>query len=310
MYFCREGGVKLYLSGAAGARRDSAGNPRATVSGTPALAYTEILSRHSGYRGLPRFSANVSTLFTEAPLLERFECARRAGFDAVEIQFPYDLDPGELKTALDDCSLPLALINFPAGDLLTGGEGYAAISGRDVELAEALEQGSEFARLLRPRAMHLLAGCPAAARDRDECRRVFAASLDAAGASLEGTGVRLVVEAINDIDWPGYLLPRAAQVLDLIDHRPQIELEFDVFHARRMGDDPLPILREHIDRIGHIQFADHPGRGEPGSGNLDFAELFALIDALPYAGYVGAEYFPSTTTEATLDWLRRYRASR
>ncbi len=201
-------------------------------------------------------------------------------------------------------------MNFPAGDLLAGGEGYAAVPGRDVELAAALDRGCEYARVLAPRAMHLLAGCPAPERDRGECLRVYAASLGDAGARLDGTGVRLVTEAINDIDWPGYLLPRAAQVLDLIAGVPRVELEFDIYHAHRMGDDPLRVLREHVGRIGHIQFADYPGRGEPGSGELDFGKLFALIDALRYDGFVGAEYLPTTTTEETLGWLRRYRAAR
>lgn len=261
---------------------------------------------------MPRFSANLSTLFTEVPLRERFECARQAGFDAVEIQFPYTVDAPELKAALDDCGLPLALINFPAGDLLSGGEGYAAIPGRDAELAAALEEGIGYARVLAPRAMHLPCGCPAPGRDRDECLRVFAASLAAAGARLVERGIRLVAEPINDLDWPGYLLPRAAQVLDLIAQLADLDLalELDIYHASRMGDDSSRLLRDHIDRIAHIQFADHPGRGEPGSGNLDFDELFALIDALPYRGYVGAEYLPTTATEDTLGWLRRYHASR
>lgn len=261
---------------------------------------------------MPKFSANLSTLFTEMPMLERFECARRAGFDAVEIQFPYDIDPFDLKTALDDCALPLALINFPAGDLLTGGEGYAAIPGGDAELAQALEQGLEYARVLEPCAMHLLAGCPSPGRDRGECLRTFAAGLERAHARLDGTGVRLVVEAINDRDWPNYLLPRAAAVVELIASLPRLELglELDVYHASRMGDDPRRELRAHSGHIGHIQFADAPGRGEPGSGEIDFAKLFALIDALPYAGYVGAEYLPTTTTEDSLGWLNRYRACR
>ena len=259
-----------------------------------------------------RFSANLSTLFTEVPLRERFERARRAGFDAVEIQFPYAVDARELQAALDDCGLPLALINFPAGDLLDGGEGYAAIPGRDAEFAAALETGIEYARVLGPRAMHLLSGCPAPERDRGECHCVYAASLATAGARLAEHRVRLVVEPINDLDRPGYLLTRAAQVLDLIRQLPNLDLalEFDIYHASRMGDDPARLLRDLIDRIAHVQFADHPGRGEPGSGKLDFGKLFALIDALPYTGYVGAEYLPTTATEDTLGWLRRYRASR
>ncbi len=75
----------------------------------------------------------------------------------------------------------------------------------------------------------------------------------------------------------------------------------------RMGEDVAQGLREHIDRIGHIQFADTPGRHEPGTGELDFTQLFGLIAELPYSGFCAAEYRPQSQTEAGLDWLRLYQ---
>ncbi len=257
---------------------------------------------------LPRFSANISTLYRELPLLERIDCARHAGFTGIEIQFPYEIDATELKAALDDAGLPLVLCNFPAGDLMQDGEGYAAIPGREAEFEEALDSAAGYAQILRPRSMNLLSGRPREAQDTAECLRRFESHLVAAHARLQPLGVKLLTEAINPYDLPRFLLSRPTQVLDLIRRLPQIELlmQLDIYHATRVGEDPLYLLDRHIDRIGHIQFADHPGRGEPGSGDIDFDSLFARIDALPYAGFVGAEYFPTAQTRTSLDWLRRY----
>lgn len=254
-----------------------------------------------------KFSANISTLFTESTLLERIDCARRAGFDGIEIQFPYDIDAHELKAALDDSDMPLVLCNLPAGDLLAGGEGDASIPERRSEFEASLELACDYARILRPRAMNLLSGCPDATRDRAICLQVFAANLAATDARLRKLGIKLVTEAINTLDQPGFLLSRARQVVELIERLPQVEfkLQFDLYHTSRMGDDPAQLLAQYIARIGHIQFADDPGRGEPGSGALDFDRLFGLIDALPYNGFVGAEYFPGGNTRDSLEWLWR-----
>jgi hydroxypyruvate isomerase len=258
---------------------------------------------------VPRFSANISTLFREVSLFERIGLVAAAGFDAIEIQFPYDQDPAVLRAELETQNLPLVLMNFPVGDLMAGGEGLAAVPGREVEFEQALSESRKFAEVLRPAAMNLLAGKPDLRHDRAQCRAVFESSLRKASALTRQLGIQLLTEPVNSIDLPGFFLSTEQQTLDLIDAMPDIDLrmQYDLYHMQMMGSDLLTSLPEVIDRVGHIQFSDLPGRTEPGLGIIDFEQIFKLIDALGYQGYVGAEYFPTVTTSASLDWLKPYR---
>lgn len=106
-----------------------------------------------------RFSANLSMLFLEVPELARPAAARRAGFDAVEVQFPYGHEAGRWRDALDAAGVDLALCNVPAGDLMTGGQGLAGVPGREAAFREAVAQAATVARVLKPRNINVLAGC-------------------------------------------------------------------------------------------------------------------------------------------------------
>jgi len=256
-----------------------------------------------------RFSANISTLFPELPMTERIGAAAAAGFDAIEIQFPYDEDPLELRAALDAAGLPLVLMNFPVGDLMRGGEGLAAVPGRETEFEQALRQARDYAEILRPDAMNLLAGRPDARHGHADCQAAFEASLRKAYWFTQDVCIRLLTEPVNSIDLPGFFLDGSQQVLELIAAMPDIELgmQYDLYHMQMMEGDIESRLPVVIGDVGHIQFSDLPGRTEPGLGSIDFTAVFALIDSLPYEGYVGAEYFPTVATTDTLAWLTPYR---
>ena len=258
---------------------------------------------------MPRFAANLTTLFRELPLLERAGAAAAAGFDAIEIQFPYAEDPRALRAAFDAAGLPLVLMNFPVGDLMQGGEGLAAVPGREAEFEQAAAKARHYAQVLRPRAMNLLAGRPHAGRDRGACEAAFRANLERASEVTRELGIRLLTEPVNSVDLPGFFLDDSAQALELIADMPGIELglQYDFYHAHMMGADIAAQLPAIIDRVGHIQFSDAPGRTEPGLGVIDFDALFALVDELAYPGYVGAEYFPTCATADTLAWLEPWR---
>ncbi len=258
---------------------------------------------------MPRFSANISTLFREVSLIERIGLASSAGFDAIEIQFPYDQDPEVLRAELERQKLPLVLMNFPVGDLLAGGEGLAAVPGREAEFEQALSEARKFAEVLRPAAMNLLSGRPDPRHDPAQCQAVFESSLRKACTLTRELGIQLLTEPVNTIDQPDFFLSTERQTLDLIDAMPDIDLrmQYDLYHMQMMGSDLLSSLPRVIDQVGHIQFSDLPGRTEPGPGCIDFENVFRLIDSLGYQGYVGAEYFPTVTTSASLDWLKPYR---
>ena len=256
---------------------------------------------------MPRFSANISMLFAEHDLLERPRLARRAGFGAFEVQFPYDIPAEVWRDVKHRAGLPIALFNLPAGDLVDGGQGLAGVPGREDAFREALDLAAAYAKLLKPRAVNVLAGTPRGERVR--CLEIFAANLHRAAQVMEELGVGVVVEAINDRDRPGFLVSTIEEAVAAIDRagHPNLAVQADLYHMQIMEGDLTRTLEHRLDRIGHIQFADVPARNEPGTGEINFPFVFAALDRIGYDGWVGAEYRPSGPTETTLGWLAPYR---
>ncbi len=255
-----------------------------------------------------RFSANLSTLFKEVPFPERPAAAAAAGFRCVEMQFLYDTTAKTLAADLERLSLEVSVINVPAGDLVEGGEGNAAIRDRQEDFRAGVEMCRRYADILRPRNVNVLAGAPAEARDKPDCLKVLAENLHYAGQALSGVSVGVVVEAINTVDRPGFLLSTPEDVMaamDAADHA-NLSMEFDIYHMAMMRIPVVNAFRTHLDRIGHIQFADAPKRNEPGTGTVDFDAVFAAIRESEYDGWAAAEYFPKGTTEEGLGWHAEY----
>lgn len=252
-----------------------------------------------------RFTANLSVLFAEYPWPERFKLARQYGFQAVEIQFPYALPALEIRAALEASGLKLVLFNVDAADLLQGGEGLAATPEKQAGFKQAVAQAVEYAQVLKPECINVLPGCCHNVARHGEYLTVFKANLHYAADIFAGLGVKTVFEAINSFDMPDFLIDGSRQMLDVLDElsHPNLALQYDIYHMHRMGEDVGEFLRRHMDKIGHIQFADSPGRGQPGSGEIDFQSLFAIIADSGYQGWVGAEYKPVGDTATSLDWL-------
>ncbi len=258
---------------------------------------------------MPRFSANLSMLFTELALLDRFEAARRAGFEQVEIQFPYDRSISELRAAMRDAGVALVLLNVPAADLLSGGDGLACVPGSERAFAEALALACEYGAALGVRCVNVLAGRVPTGVEPSVCRETLVANLRLASSRLHEHGIVPVVEALNGHDHPRFALQRHDDVLALLDEvgSDALRVQYDVYHQHRMGRDVLADLRRDLERVGHVQIADVPGRGTPGSGEFPFAALFEQLDEGGYDGFVGAEYRPEGPTEASLGWFVTHR---
>ncbi len=254
-----------------------------------------------------KFSANLSLLFTENPLRERFSTARAAGFSAVEIQFPYELGIAELKSLLQENALELVLINAPAGDLMLGGNGLACVPGMENEFRAAAARALEYASALAVPTINILAGRQPQGESREACLATLAGNLDHASQLFHKAGISTVVEAINVFDMPRFLIHSLAHMQQLCAHNSRLEMQFDCYHMSRMGEDILEALRGNLPHIGHIQFADHPGRHEPGTGHIAYDPVFSLLQESHYTGWTGAEYRPSGKTEDSLAWLERYR---
>ena len=257
---------------------------------------------------MPKFAANLTMLFNEVPFLDRFERAARAGFDAVEFLFPYAFPAAEIKARLDTHGLKLVLHNLPAGDWDAGDRGIACDPARVAEFRAGVGRAVEYASALGVPQLNCLAGkAPAGVADA-ELRATFVANLAYAAAELDKAGLKLLIEPINTYDIPGFYLNRTAQALAILDEvgAANAFLQYDIYHAQRMEGEIAATLHKHLARIAHIQLADNPGRHEPGTGELNWAFLFAHLDRIGYAGWVGCEYKPATTTEAGLGWRQAF----
>lgn len=249
-----------------------------------------------------RFAANLSFLFTELPFLERFAAAAAQGFDTVEIMFPYEWPAADLRKFLDANGQKLVLFNAAQGDWAAGERGIAALPGREAEFEAAIASALDYAGVLGNRLIHVMAGLDSAGANA----RTFIANLQKGADMALEREVALIIEPINTRDMPGYFLSRTRPALDIIAAcgRPNVGLQFDLYHRHVSEGGVSAGLREVKDVVRHMQIASPPDRGEPGAGELDFATLLAGIDASGYDGYIGLEYKPRSGTVAGLSWLK------
>ncbi len=256
-----------------------------------------------------KFSANLTFMYRELPLVERFAAARQDGFDAVEIISPENASIPDLANAATDAGIDIILCNAPVGDFLEGGPGLSAVPGREAQFRKGIDMVRQVAEMLSCPSVNIGPSRIAEGSDKTECLDVLARNLAYAADMLAEANIQALIEPLNTYDIPNTCLSRVEDALTVLNEAGQVNagLQFDIYHMAQMESDFMTLLEDHIGRIGHIQFADVPGRGEPGSGELDFGAIFELINRLDYTGFIGAEYKPVHTTSESLDWLRKYR---
>jgi 2-dehydrotetronate isomerase len=262
-------------------------------------------------------SANISILFTELPFLERFQAAADSGFSAVEMWFPYDWPIEQVATRARDAGLPCVCINAPPGDVAKGDFGYAAVASRKQEFLAGLTQALEYADALGAGTLHVLAGMRVEDRagmsNEPAENPTYMAHLREAAELCARSQKTLLIEPLNPVDRPGYLLSRQQQARAVVQRlgMPNVKIMYDLYHAEMTGEHLLENLRLNWDMLGHVQIADAPGRHEPGTGLIDFEAVFAELKARGYAGFVGCEYKPikgieAGATVAGLGWRSRF----
>jgi hydroxypyruvate isomerase len=255
---------------------------------------------------MPKFAANLTMLFTEVPFLDRFEKAAKAGFKAVEFLFPYPYAVSELQLRLQDNGLTLVLHNLPAGDWDKGERGIACHPNRVDEFKAGVAKAIEYATALKVPQINCLAGKVPEGVSEKQLRETFVSNMKVAASELGKAGIKSLMEPINTFDIPGFYLKHTAQALSLIDEigSDNLYVQYDAYHMQRMEGELAATIAKNLKRIAHIQIADNPGRNEPGTGEINHDFLFAHLDKIGYAGWIGCEYKPATTTEAGLGWLK------
>lgn len=236
-----------------------------------------------------RFAANLSILFPTVPYMDRFRTAADAGFRIVETWWPAEAfaagaSAEEIVRAATDLGLETVLLNFLAGDMKAGDRGLAGDPERVGQFRENVPVAIELARALGCRKLNALAGNALSDADRPRQLGLLVESVRFAADAAAEAGMSVMLEPLNAPETPRYLLHDTAAVLDVIERvdRPNVKMQFDVYHVAMAGDDVFEAIRRAGERIGHVQLADMPGRHEPGTGDLPFP---AILDALEGAGY-------------------------
>lgn len=258
---------------------------------------------------MPKFSANLSLLFTEYDFPKRFVHAAAAGFQGVEYLFPYDYETKQLKQWLDDQQLQQILFNLPAGNWGAGERGLACLPDRKNEFREGVHQALEYADALGNELLHCMAGIKPEGLSFNLALDCYMENLDYAAQAAAQQNRIICIEPINTYDMPNYFLNYSEHAIEMISElaQPNLGLLYDIYHAQRMEGHLSQTIERLLPYIAHIQIANTPGRHEPHLGEINYNFIFHLLGQLEYKGWVGCEYHPATTTAAGLTWLHAYR---
>lgn len=255
---------------------------------------------------MPRFAANLTMLFTELPVLERFRAAREAGFQQVEMLFPFHYDVDAIERELKEHGLELVLFDTDPGDFAGGERGYLCHPGREAQFLQSVRDAIALARRLGTKRLNALAGKVPPGVSFAEARATVVRNLKAAAPIVEDAGIILMSEALNTLETPGYFLDSSRLGFALVAEvgSPNVLFQYDAYHLQIMEGNLISTIRANIGQIGHIQIADVPGRHEPGTGEINYRNVLRAIDEAGYQGFVGLEYRPKTTTLESFGWLR------
>ena len=253
-----------------------------------------------------QFAANLSMMFDEVDFLARFEAAAGAGFKGVEYLFPYDFTADEIASRLNDNGLKQVLFNTPAGDWGAGERGTACDPGRIDEFRDGVAKAIGYAKILDCGQLHCMAGLTPQGADPGALRKTYVENLRFASGEMEKAGIRCLMEMINTRDIPGFYLNRSAQAEEILAEvgSSNLYIQYDIYHMQIMEGDLAPTMERLLPKIAHVQLADTPGRNEPGTGEINYAFLFAHLDRIGYRGWIGGEYKPATTTQQGLGWMK------
>lgn len=251
-----------------------------------------------------RFACSINLMFNEVPLPERFVAAKAAGFEAVEVQYPYTMAIDDMKAAIADAGVEVVLMNTPQGDAAAGERGLGAVPGREADFEQAFAKALDYANAAGCKMIHVTAGVPPANVDPAEIDRLFIRNIKAVLAASAGSGVTLLIETLNHRDFPGYHVVKFAHARRLIEAVADERLRFqlDLYHRQINDGDLERALRNYIDIASHIQIAGVPARNEPDTGEINYRHLFGVIEELGWKGWIGAEYRPKGDTVAGLGW--------
>jgi hydroxypyruvate isomerase len=263
------------------------------------------------------YTVNCSILLTELPLLERPAAARAAGFDAVEFWWPFptsvpgDAEVTRFEQAITDAGVRLTGLNFNAGDMPVGDRGLVSWPGRGSEFQDNIDVVAGIGGRLGCRFFNALYGNRQDGHTPESQDELALANLAAAAAGVGRIGGTVLLESVSGA--PRYPLRTAEDALRVIARvrketgAENIQFLADFYHLSVNGADVAAVIEQHAADFGHVQIADSPGRGAPGTGGLPLGDWVARSRQLGYAGLIALEYAEPAAT--AFDWLAREPAS-
>lgn len=255
-----------------------------------------------------KFDISATFLFREVPLLSRFEKIKSCGIRWVELQSLEGVEPKDILAALLDADVEVILLNGPLGDFMSGGAGLAAVPGREREFRESFKHSLEEACILKSPLINIGPSLIPEGGTRAQSLSVYCENLAYAAELAADSEVRVAIEPLNKVDYSNSLISSTSLAMEIVRAvgSSNVGVQFDIYHTAMNGEDvPSAFSRCH-NLVSHVQFSDVPGRTEPGKGNLDFSAIFKGIRESDYAGFVGAEYKPTQSTEQTLQWINDF----
>jgi hydroxypyruvate isomerase len=254
-----------------------------------------------------KYCINLSMIYTEFPFLDRFAMAARAGFTAVEFLFPYEFDLTQIKARLENLGMVQVLFNLQAGDSEAGELGTLSNPRRRAYFRRSFAKALDVAVFLNCARLHVLFGNKVAGIKRDEQVECAVENLSWAAPLAAAAEVTLLLEPLNETDFPSYFLHRTAEALNVITqvNHPHVKLQYDIYHAQMTEGNLINTLASCMPDIGHIQIGDVPGRNQPGTGEINYPAIWAALRKQNYSGYIGLEYRPSNDSDSSLAWLPR-----
>jgi hydroxypyruvate isomerase len=256
-----------------------------------------------------KLAANIGLLFPELPPLDRIAAAKAAGFDGVELLFPYDLDPAAVRREATAHGLPVVQLNSPAGDRAAGQAGFAALPGEEARFRDSIRTAFDFMRTCGSSQLHVLAGIPTSGTSPVEIRETYVRNIQWVADEAAGFGARIMIEPLNSRDMPGYALSTLAQGVEVLDAvgRSNVGLQFDLYHSQIMGGDLTQRLRQFGSHIRHVQISGAPLRNEPDRGEVNLLPVMRALAETGYDGWISAEYKPTGNTRDSLGWMAGVR---
>jgi hydroxypyruvate isomerase len=256
-----------------------------------------------------KLAANIGLLFAELPPLARIAAAKSAGFEGVELLFPYDLDPHAVGREAAAHGMPVVQLNSPPGDRASGQVGFAALPGMEPQFRESIRIAFEFMAACGSSQLHVVAGIPSPGTDAQRVRQTYVRNLQWVADEAAATGARIMIEPLNNRDMPGYALSTLAQAAEVLSEvsRPNVGLQFDLYHSQIAGGDLTHRLRQFAPLIRHVQIAGVPLRNEPDRGEVNLLQVMRVLAEVGYDGWISAEYRPTGGTRDSLEWMAGVR---